>query len=65
MRIILPGDLEKAKKVFEAPKVFTCNVCNCIFEATNEEYKFEDFCRNEYLYTCECPTCKRKVMLYE
>ena len=65
MKIILPGDLEKVKNKFEKPRVFTCNYCECVFEATNKEYKLEDVFRNEILYSCECPTCHKKATLYD
>lgn len=65
MKIFIPGDKEKAKRKFEAPKQFACSACGCVFEATKEEYRFEDVCRNEHIYYCMCPTCNFKVMRYE
>ena len=65
MKILIPGDKEKAKRNFEAPKAFTCDACGCVFEATIVEYKFEGYCRNEYTYSCICPTCGNNVMHYE
>ena len=65
MKIILPGDPNLIKIRIEAPKVFTCQVCNCVFEATKDEYHIQDACRNEIVYYCKCPTCGTTAILCE
>ena len=40
------------------PKRFVCRGCNCIFEATNSEYRVEaDSVVQETVAKCTCPCC--------
>lgn len=40
MKIIVPGDLEKARLKNLCIKTFECPDCGCKFEATSEEYEY-------------------------
>ena len=42
MKIIKPGDLEKAKRKTLQPLSFSCPDCGCVFIAGNTEHKWGD-----------------------
>lgn len=56
MKIIIPGDADRLKKV----KRFSCPYCGCVFEAEQGEYKRTSW-RNEDYYIHPCPTCGKEV----
>lgn len=51
------------------PKRFRCNVCECEFTATKEDYKRKWFSWNEFMgqykYKVRCPHCLTKLVIYE
>lgn len=51
MNIIKKGDLKRLDKT----RRFTCDMCGCIWEANQKEYRRDDMF-NELL-VCSCPTC--------
>ena len=55
MKIIKQGlSKEELEKINN--KKFECSNCNCIFEASKNEYESEE----DYIYTtyfCKCPNC--------
>lgn len=55
MKIIVPGDLEKARLKNLGIKTFECPDCGCVFEATSEEYKYET--QPDYGPFMTCPCC--------
>lgn len=62
MLVIKAGDLNRFKKI----KRFECNICGCIFEADNTEYKPTPALasqRGEGDYRCVCPFCKNEVWI--
>lgn len=65
-KIIVQGDKTKAEKYFKEIKLFTCNVCDCKFEADKDSYERYS---NQYdfytLYKIKCPCCGNDVYLKE
>lgn len=51
------------------PKRFRCNVCECEFTATKEDYKRKWFSMDDwtgkYKYKVRCPHCLTKLVIYE
>ena len=51
------------------PKRFRCNVCECEFTATKEDYKRKWFSMDDwtgkYKYKVTCPHCLTKLIIYE
>lgn len=51
------------------PKRFRCNVCECEFTATKEDYKRKWFSMDDwtgkYKYKVTCPHCLTKLVIYE
>ena len=51
------------------PKRFRCNVCECEFTATKEDYKRKWFSWNEFIgqykYKVRCPHCLTKLVIYD
>ena len=62
MEIIIPGDLEKARKKKLRPLQFTCPDCECIFVADNSEYEWSSQWESGPYATCPC--CGRKNIDY-
>ena len=62
MKIIIPGDLEKARKKKLRPLQFTCPDCECIFVADNNEYELSSQWESGPYATCPC--CGRKNVVY-
>ena len=58
MKIIKQGlSKEELEAKLKPIRRFQCRICDCIFEADNNEYRSnEDFWR--IIYFCECPNCK-------
>lgn len=56
-QILIPGDLER----LENKKIFSCDRCGCVFEATLSDYKYECSQYNEDIYSSTCPTCGRRA----
>lgn len=54
MKIIVPGDKEKARLKNLCPKLFECPDCGCKFEATREEYKYGTQLDYGPFMTCPC-----------
>lgn len=54
MKIIVPGDLEKARLKKLYPKIFECPDCGCKFEATSEEYEYGSQLDYGPFMTCPC-----------
>lgn len=63
MEIIIPGDLEKARKKNLRPLQFTCPDCECIFVAGNNEYEWGSQLEPGPYATCPC--CGRKNVDYK
>ena len=59
MKIIKAGDPKKATKV----KRFTCNICDCIFEADNTEYKYDGNQHDGMCYIVTCPYCNTRIFI--
>jgi len=55
-RILVPGDLE----CLEKKKIFSCNECGCVFEASWQDYNYESQYNEDY-YWSKCPTCGRRA----
>ena len=63
MEIIIPGDLEKARKKKLRPLQFTCPDCECVFVADNTEYEWgSHWGAGPY---ADCPCCGRKYIDYK
>lgn len=60
MKIIVPGDLEKARLKKLYIKIFECPDCGCKFEATSEEYKYGS--QIDYGPFMTCPCCGKKYV---
>lgn len=54
MKIIVPGDLEKARLKNLCIKTFECPDCGCKFEATSEEYEYGTQLDYGPFMTCPC-----------
>lgn len=54
MKIIVPGDLEKARLKNLGIKTFECPDCGCKFEATSEEYEYGSQLDYGPFMTCPC-----------
>ena len=64
MKIIKKGlsDVE-VERLNRKPRQFTCEVCGCVFEADNTEYKHNyDQYEGDEWWTYDCPNCGRLVM---
>ena len=56
IKIIKSGNEEKLKMLKET-KIFDCDFCDCIFEATRGDYTIA-LCNPEVMrYSCKCPAC--------
>lgn len=60
MKIIVPGDLEKARLKKLYPKIFECPDCGCKFEATSEEYEYGT--QLDYGPFMTCPCCGKEYV---
>ena len=56
-QIIVEGDLRRLEK----RRIFSCDRCGCVFEATTSDYKYESTPYNEDIYSSTCPTCGRRA----
>lgn len=58
MKIIKKGidAVELLRKELFKTKTFECKVCECVFEADKNEYKYVNTA-----YTCICPNCGEEV----
>ena len=60
MKILKEGKTkEELEAIMKCTQKFRCSTCECIFEADNGEYEYED----NYYYAvcyCECPNCHHK-----
>lgn len=64
MKILVEGNINRKLD----PQQFACKKCGCVFEATNEEYKYSDSWTSAHdnaYAQCYCPCCKAMVYLYE
>lgn len=64
MKILKKGlsDVE-VERLNRKIRQFTCDVCGCVFEADNTEYKHNyDQYEGDEWWTCDCPNCGRLVM---
>lgn len=59
MKIIVPGDLEKARLKKLYIKIFECQDCGCKFEATSKEYKYGNQINGPFM---TCPCCGKKYV---
>lgn len=48
------------------PKIFTCEHCNCTFEADKTEYRAASFLeqKDDIQAVCECPYCGNEAYFY-
>lgn len=57
MKIIKEGKTkEELERILKNTKRFECKTCGCIFEADDDEYKWD----TDYIYStlyCKCPNC--------
>ena len=57
MKVIKEGKSKDVyEKIIRKTRIFTCNVCDCVFEADDVEYKYHYVMGDEW-YTCDCPNC--------
>lgn len=61
MKIIKEGKTkEELEKTLKNTKRFECKTCGCVFEANDDEYKYDQ----DYIYTtcyCKCPNCEQNA----
>lgn len=61
MKILIPGDVKASERV----QLFKCSRCECLFEASEGEYKSTSYWGQIHdalpPYICKCPTCSGDV----
>ena len=53
MEIIVPGNLEKTKRIIK----FSCSNCDCVWKAEKGEYEYKFDQRDGEYSSMRCPCC--------